>query len=205
MNSNLYNRPNGANFWEGWLIFDDPSAERIIKEYLIPWFCPALLNVRTTVTSLEQINYVFNVLHQYEKFNCYCPVCENNNTWVVLTGSAEGEVALEELMDTYKFKKAGAFLIFSQPYFEYYYPPQFKQRVENIVYAGNRNMQARRMLLEEVLNWLKHDKLRGKVFFEKSAEEVISYLRKIDDCFYAQKLDEEFQRRLRNFSVSIGA
>lgn len=33
--------------WDGWLILEESSAERIIRDYLIPWFAPKLSRVRT--------------------------------------------------------------------------------------------------------------------------------------------------------------
>lgn len=183
MSLNSFNSPSGFNFWEGWLIFDDPAAERIIKECLIPWFCPALLNFRLTVTSSENIAAVFSALHRYEKFNAYCPVCENNNVWVLLNQSSEAEILIDDLICSYEFEGELVFQIFSQPYFEYYYPPEFKQNVEDIIYTGCENVQTRRVLLDEVLDWLNSDIERGKAILEETAGEVITYLRQIEGRF----------------------
>jgi hypothetical protein len=35
------------NLFDGWLILEESSAERIIRDYLIPWFVPRLTRVRT--------------------------------------------------------------------------------------------------------------------------------------------------------------
>ena len=35
------------DLWDGWLILEESSAERIIRDYLIPWFAPLLALVRT--------------------------------------------------------------------------------------------------------------------------------------------------------------
>ena len=46
----------GYNFtdlelWEGWLILEESSAERVIRDYLIPWFAPKLTRMRTISSS----------------------------------------------------------------------------------------------------------------------------------------------------------
>ena len=35
------------DLWDGWLFVEESSAERIIRDYLVPWFAPRLTRVRT--------------------------------------------------------------------------------------------------------------------------------------------------------------
>lgn len=38
---------------EGWIIFEESSAERVVRDFLIPWFAPGLRRVRTVAASVS--------------------------------------------------------------------------------------------------------------------------------------------------------
>ncbi len=78
------------DLWDGWLILEESSAERIIRDYLVPWFAPKLRRVRTLAAggttkvgpTFEDFNRLFRFTHLEPRYR--------NRAWVVADGDTEG-------------------------------------------------------------------------------------------------------------------
>lgn len=170
--------------WEGWLFLEESSAEKIIREYLIPLFVPSLQSRLRTFsahslaevpTKLRDFNELFVYLHLEPTYK--------NRVWVVVDGGEAERQIIDDLKRTYEPHgwKPEHFSQFSKHDFEEYYPAEFGAQVATI--KGIKDKQARReakrLLLEKVESSLREDKGAARTALEKSASEVIGVLRNI--------------------------
>ncbi|MGN6373885.1 MAG: AAA family ATPase [Solirubrobacteraceae bacterium] len=170
------------DLWEGWLILEESSAERIIRDYLVPNFAPMLTRVRTVsaggnsevTTTFEDFNRLVRFTHLEDAYR--------DRAWVIVDGDQEGQKIVQRLRERYKSWKPERFAYLKQDQFERYYPAEFADRVGEVLAIKDRRARRneKRALLEEVLVWLDEDPERAKAALEESAGEVISQLRGIE-------------------------
>lgn len=170
------------DLWDGWLILEESSAERIIRDYLIPWFAPRLSRVRTLSTSgVDKVEPVFEDFNRLVRFT-HLEEAYRNSTWVVVDGDDPGKAVIERLQSSYSGWDKNRFRTLNQPRFEDYYPSNFKEAVEAAFAKTERKerMAAKKELLNSVLSWTKEDMARAKAAFSKSAGEIIDILQEIE-------------------------
>lgn len=170
------------DLWDGWLILEESSAERIIRDYLIPWFAPRLSRVRTLATGgASQVEPTFTDFNRLVRFT-HLEEAYRNAVWVRIDGDDTGKEIIEQLKTKYASWNPDGFKCFNQPQFEHYYPSEFQEQVRNVlaIQGKQARREAKRQLLLEVREWLDSDELRGREALEKSAAEIISELRAIE-------------------------
>lgn len=169
------------DLWDGWLIVEEASAERIIRDYLIPWFVPELTRVRTISTKgADEVEPMFK---DWNRLVCYSHLEEayRNRAWVRVDGDMKGKEIVDRLKGTYKTWTPDRFNIYTQPQFENYYPQDFSKEVQTVLGVTDRRkrQEEKKSLSERVRAWLDEDKVRGKAALEVSAKEVIDDLKLI--------------------------
>ena len=170
------------DLWDGWLILEESSAERIIRDYLIPWFAPKLSRVRTVATGgIDQVEPTFDDFYRLIRFT-HLEEAYRNAAWVRVDGDKPGAEIIKQLQNRYPSWNADRFKCFSKAQFEHFYPSEFSQQVNealaNVDKQARRN--AKRQLLDDVRAWLDADEPRGREALEKSAAEVIADLKNIE-------------------------
>lgn len=178
------------DLWNGWLILEESSAEKIIREFLIPWFTPKLRKTLRTFDTkgkdglerkFNDFTNLFVFLHLQSSYK--------NKAWVVIDGGEEEQKIIDKLKRTYAPSgwKEDQFLQFTEHDFEKYYPEQFQEQVEAVLSITDKKEKrnAKKSLLEEVEDWIKTNKMAAKKAFERSASEVIGILKSIEQslCF----------------------
>lgn len=173
--------------WEGWLILEESSAERIIRDYLVPFFASKLTRVRTVAvggnSEVEAAFHDFNRLVRFTHLEC----AYKDRAWVLIDGDGKGQEIAERLRKQYRTWKAECFRCFEKSEFERYYPAEFSDRVDKILVIDDRQRRRaeKRALLDEVVVWLDEDSGRAKAALEESAAEVISLLKGIEAELFA--------------------
>jgi AAA15 family ATPase/GTPase len=170
-----------VDLWDGWLFLEESSAEKIIKEYLIPWFVPELQNKLRTFSahSIDEVepkfmdfNNLFVFLHLQPSYF--------NRVWVIVDAGDREKDIIDKMKGIYAQSgwREDQFLQFKEHDFERYYPEQFQEQIEQILNISDKREKRnkKKALLEEVEAWLKDDDGRGKVFLKRSAREVIETL-----------------------------
>ncbi|SRR6266849_6303995 len=169
---------------KGWLFFEESSAERIVREYLIPWFAQGLQgNIRTIAAQgnsdvepkFNDFNRLFLFLHLEGIYK--------NRAWVIIDSDSGGQKIIDDLKQKYAPSGWGEdhFINLRETDFEKYYPSQFFPQVQEALQKHDQAKRAaKKQLLDEVLAWIKQDEERAKTEFEKSAREVIDLLQKVD-------------------------
>ena len=185
--SELGYEPYDFDLWDGWIILEESSAERIIRDYLIPWFVPRLSRVRLSRVRLLAANGVGKVSPTFEDFHrlfrfTHLEDLYHGRAWVIVDGDDGGKATIEKLKDQYKGWPGDHFLTWSEAAFERYYPTEFQDRCAEVLAISDRQAkrEAKKALLEEVRQWLDADPARAKEALATSAAAVIEQLQAIE-------------------------
>ena len=170
--------------WDCWLILEESSAEKIIREYLIPWFIPAMRTKLRTFSahSISEVESKFKDFNNLFVFLHLQPTYKNR-VWVIVDGGDKEKGIIDKLKEIYMHggwnKKQ--FLQLSEHDFERYYPKTFQEKVDELLAINDKQGKRTRKktLLEELESWIKEDEERAKEAFASSASEVIDILRNI--------------------------
>lgn len=165
-----------------WLILEESSAERIIREFLIPWFTPELMAVLRTLAAggIDEVEPRFVDFDRLFLFMHLEPIY-HDRAWVMVDGDIRGKEVVQQLQTQFSGWTPDRFSAFSEPTFERYYPKQFQKRVDEALANDDKKAKraAKKQLLDAVLDWIKKSPDDAKIAFEESAQEVIEQLRRI--------------------------
>jgi hypothetical protein len=167
---------------EGWLIFEESSAERIVREWFIPWYAPRLARLRTLgasgVTRIEPVMLDFKEMFLF----AHIEGTYRGRAWVVVDGDDVGKSVIARLREEFRSWPPSHFQHWDKPAFEYYYPSIFSNRVSSVMaITGKRERRAAKAdLLYSVLQWIERDPELARSEFEISASEVIDRLKEIE-------------------------
>jgi predicted ATPase len=176
------------NLWRGWLFLEESSAERIIRDYLIPWFVPGLKNRLRTIAAQgkDDVEVKFKDFHRLFLFVHLEPMYKNS-AWIVIDSGEEEKKIIDHLKEKFKSSSNSShFRQFEQHDFESYYPATFcneyQTDISEISQCTNKEkMDKKRTLLENLISWIEENREQSKDGFEQSAAEIIGILREIDD------------------------
>jgi predicted ATPase len=170
---------------DGWIIFEESSAEKIIRECLIPWFAPRLSRVKTVSsrgtsgipTAFEALNKLVLFSHLESRYV--------GKVLVLVDGEPSGLDAVARLRKDYPSWDESSFKNFEQADFEQYYPDEFADRAALALAETNKQKkrEAKRQLLDDVLAWIAEDEPRAKKAFELSADEIVKVLQAFENNF----------------------
>lgn len=164
--------------WDGWLILEESSAERIIRDFLIPYFTPSLSIIRTLAAGgVDDVEATFNDFHRLVRFT-HLEEIYRHSTWVKVDGDEAGSSIIRRLRESYVNWETSRFSQFKHAQFEHYYPKEFAQEVAITLSIQDKREKrvAKRELLNKVLIWLQVDHERAKKSLQESASEVIEFL-----------------------------
>lgn len=170
------------DLWDGWLFLEESSAERIIRDYLIPWFAPKLSRVRTlAVGGNSQIEPSFEDFSRMVRFT-HLEELYRNAAWVRVDGDDSGNQIIARLRARYTSWEPDRFSTFNNSQFEQYYPSHFAQKIAAVLalIGKQEKRTAKKELLDEVRAWLDEDDERAKVALQESAAEIIADLQVIE-------------------------
>jgi hypothetical protein len=170
--------------YDAWLVLEEASAESIVREFIVPWFCPRLVGRLRTVAAqgASDVEPRFVDLHRLFVFTHLEPVYKGR-AWAITDGDEAGKAAAQKLREKFPDWPQQNFQSFEHPNFEAYYPPIFSESVKDVIAVEDK--QARRLaktnLCMAVVNWLREDTQRGKAALCGSAGELIQRIRNIQD------------------------
>jgi predicted ATPase len=176
------------DLWEYWLFLEESSAEILIRDYFISWFTKlSPTKIRTfsaggvakLKSRFEDFNKLFVFLHLQPTYK--------NKVWVLIDDGDREKDILKDFNKAYVNDKNGwstdNFRQFDKHDFEEYYPAEFQDKVKVTLAIANseEKRKAKKALLDEVKAWIKKDENTAKTEFEKSAGNVISHLKFIEE------------------------
>lgn len=174
------------DLFDGWLILEESSAERIVRDYLIPWFVPRLTRVRTIgVGGASQVEPSFADFHRLFLFT-HLEETYRDRAFVVADGDQAGREVIQRMRDRFRTWEPSCFMNFAASAFERYYPETFGDQIDEVLATTDRQhlRDRKRSLLHDVVAWLDADADRGRTALESSAAEVITLLRELDDRLF---------------------
>jgi predicted ATPase len=167
---------------QGWLIFEESSAERLIRQYLGPWFAPGLIKLRTIAAhGVSRVEPLFEDFREMFLF-AHLEQLYRHRAWVVVDGDKPGRETVRKLRAAYASWPESHFQHWKHDDFERYYPAEFAERVDTAMKEHDRAKQqeAKKQLLQSVIEWIDKDPGQARKEFEQSASEVIDVLRAIE-------------------------
>lgn len=168
--------------FDGWLILEESSAERIIRDHLVRWFAPGLTRVRTVAANgTGDVSRTFLALHKTVLFT-HLQDRYRGRVLVLVDGDATGLAAVEQLQRAYPDWSDAAFAALTQPHFEAYYPADFNERAAEILSLKDASVrrEGKRQLLVDVLAWIEANEDAAREGFMESAAEVITHLQNLE-------------------------
>ncbi len=168
---------------ESYLILEESSAEKIIRDFLIPNIIPKLYNKIKTIAAkgvndLEarviDFNRLFVFIHTSPMYS--------KKAWVIADGDDVGQNCITKLKDEFKTWPKEHFINFKKNDFEEYYPERFKKKVEAVLkLKDQKRRDAKKQLIIEVMDWALNNRETAIKEFKSSAKEVITILNTISD------------------------
>ncbi|MFC2013439.1 hypothetical protein ACFLU8_00905, partial [Chloroflexota bacterium] len=177
--------PFDMGIWDAWLFLEEASAEKIIREYLIPWFVDGLIR-RVRTYSAESKDKVKKRFAEFNYLFCFInqqPVYKNR-AWIILDAGTDETRVMEDLKRVYVGNnwEDKNFKQFSEHDFEKYYPDNYSTKIGEVLSIKDKQKKRRgkQELLSTVEDWINQDIEVAKEAFKKSATEVIEILKSIE-------------------------
>src|ERR1051325_10823615 len=121
--------------WKGYLILEESTAERVIRDVLIPNFYPSLKTKLRTIASrgVQNVEPCFGDFHRLFVYVHTSPAYKER-AWVFVDGDELGKRVIEKLRNQFsKEWPEQHFKCFSEEQFEKYYPKRFDQEVSKVL------------------------------------------------------------------------
>jgi hypothetical protein len=172
------------DLWDGWLILEESSAERIIGKHLIRWFAPKLATVRTVAANgINDVGRTYLNLHKLMLFT-YLEPRYRGRVAVITDGGTNGQEIVAKLRGKYAEVPPETFDTFAEQDFERYYPAQFSEAADSaLAQHGQAKRSAKKALLDDVLAWIDMNEDDAREAFMASAADVIGKLRRFEQAF----------------------
>lgn len=168
--------------WKGYLILEESTAERVIRDFLIPFLVPNLRGRLKTIAAqgvadvearLSDLMRLFVFVHTTPQYK--------ERAWVAVDGGEHGANLVSALRAKFKSWPEQHFKYFTAQSFEEYYPPEFLVRAQQVLAMphGLVKQAAKGDLADEVVQWALADPLKAQTAFKTSAKEVLDFLAEI--------------------------
>jgi energy-coupling factor transporter ATP-binding protein EcfA2 len=179
---NLGYEPFDYFLWKGYLILEESTAERLIRDFFVPYMIPSLQGKLKTIAAsgitdvearLSDLMRLFVFIHTAPQYK--------GRAWVAGDNGVDGQALVEKLKAKFPTWPPNHFKLFSSENFEKYYPAQFQEKASEILALphGMQKQKAKGQLAEEVLAWALSDPSRAKEEFKVCAKEIIEFLEEI--------------------------
>lgn len=181
------------DLFSSYIIFEESSAEQIVREFLIPKFVPGLQHKVKTIAAggAYDIPARFSDFLRLFVFIHTSPIY-HHKAWVIADGDEAGRENISKLKDKFKSWSNDHFINLSKRNFEEYYPTKFKREFENISNTENDSNEKRTrkaLLTVKVMEWIRRNPKKAEDHFTKSAKEIIALLNHIEKAISDKALE----------------
>jgi hypothetical protein len=162
----------------GWLVLEESTAERVIKQVLIPMFAPALAGFRTvSAGGTARVAKMFDELNRVVLFARLSDRYDQR-AWVLVDGDPSGLEVTQRLKDSFPAWPASRFRALDRPAFEHYYPERFEPDAAAALAASDWAVarELKGALAEKVCAWAEAAPDEARAELARSAAEVIEFL-----------------------------
>lgn len=167
----------------GWLVFEESSAERFVRDCLIPICVPRLAVMRTAAAGgTTNITRTVLGLHRMVLF-ARLVESDSPRAWALVDGDQAGQDAVAELRRAFSGWPPSRFATFAKHDIESYYPAPFADRAVEITRLKKRDkkeaQRLKKKLIEDVVDWSATEP-DAAAMLEASAGDVLAHLRRIE-------------------------
>jgi AAA domain, putative AbiEii toxin, Type IV TA system len=178
-------QPSDLYLYDAYLVLEESTAERIIRDFIVPNMFPVLSGRLRTIAAggvnkveayFEDFHRLFVFLHTSKQYH--------DRAWAAVDAGEEGQKVVARLQNQFKDWNKSRFRCFEKPRFEAYYPPQFKTEADQILAQGKQKdlRKPKGELAEKVLAWCLANPQEAKDWFTRSAPDVIALLKEIEEA-----------------------
>ncbi len=171
------------DLFSAYLILEESTAEKIIRDLLIPNFTPKLyLKLKTiAVNGTSDLAPRFIEFHRLFVF-IHTSEIYKYKAWVIADGDESGIKCIDGLKQKFIDWPESHFRTFSEHNFELYYPERFQSEVQRILVLKSKSekQEAKRSLFLKVVKWSTAHIDLALEEFKISAKEVIDILKEIE-------------------------
>ncbi len=171
------------DLYKSYLIFEESSAEALVRDFLIPAFCPSLKDKIKTIAASgsDDIEPRFHDFLRLFVFIHQNPVYMSR-AWVMADGDAAGKRNIEKLRASFPSWVPEHFICLSKNNIEDFYPQQFQAEFETINSISNRREKRQKKIdfTRRVLDWIKTNPEQAKDDFSLQASELVGHLKAIE-------------------------
>lgn len=168
--------------WKGYLILEESTAERLIRDFFIPFLVPNLQGKLRTISAggVGNVEACFSDIHRVFVFMHTSPQYKER-AWVGVDGGAEGKKLVAGLKAKFQSWPPEHFRCFTAENFEKYYPQEFQEKASVVLAMphGPKKQEEKGKLAEEVLRWALADPVKAHAEFNVCAKEVLVFLNEI--------------------------
>lgn len=174
--------PYDYYLWKGYLILEESTAERLIRDFFVPFLVPNLQGKLRTISAggVGNVEACFSDFQRVFVFIHTAPQYKEK-AWVAVDGGAEGKGLIAGLKAKFKSWPPEHFRCFTAENFEKYYPQGFQEKASSILAMshGAKKQEEKGKLAEEVLRWALADPEKARSEFAICAEEILDFLKEI--------------------------
>jgi predicted ATPase len=171
------------DLYKSYLIFEESSAESLVKNFLVPIFFPSLTDkVKTIAASgADDLEPRFHDFLRLFVFIHQNPIYASR-AWVLADGDKAGIDNIEKLKTSFPTWDTEHFINFSKDNIEEFYPAQFQDEFANIKLIADKQQkrEAKRNFTKKIQEWITINPNEAKLEFMESAAEIIYLLKKIE-------------------------
>lgn len=171
------------DLYSSYIIFEESSAEQIVRDFLIPTFVPGLQQQIKTISAggADGIPARFDDFLRLFVFIHTSPIY-HQKAWVIADGDETGRKNIAKLKEKFNDWPADHFINLSNNNFEDYYPKQFKQQhaaIKSTIKHGNERIKRKGELTRNIMEWVRKHPEKAATHFKESAKEIIDLLNHI--------------------------
>jgi hypothetical protein len=171
--------PSDLYLYDAYLVLEESTAERILRDFVVPYMFPKLQGKLRLVAAggSGKVEPTFDDFHRLFVFLHVTPQYQSR-AWVAIDAGPEGEAVVAKLRGRFKTWPASHFRCFGADKFESYYPSRFQAEAAGVL--GLQNKQERRTqkgtLAERVAAWCIDHPYEAKAWLTENAKDVIELL-----------------------------
>lgn len=179
--------PWDFDLYNSYLIFEESSAESLVRDFLIPEFVPKLIDKIKTIAAsgvndiearLSDFMRLFVFIHQTPIYHA--------KAWILADGDKAGKNVIKNLKIKFASWPSDHFVNLQKQNIEEYYPKRFQKDVTDINQSKSDKREKKIELIKKVMRWVKEHPKEAKKEFSDSAREIIQILEKINKTIQAK-------------------
>lgn len=171
------------DLYKSYLILEESSAEFLVRDFLIPTFCPSLKDKIKTVAA-SGVGDLKGRLHDFLRLFVYIhqvPIYKSR-AWIVADGDEDGVKNLQKLREQFPSWAPEHFINLSKKNIEEFYPLHFQKEFEVINEIKDKREKRERKIefTNKLKDWITAEPEKAKEELSSSAAEIIEYLKNIE-------------------------